>query len=245
MQETGNSLGDKSFSTEMLSIWLAPGGLSFCAGKIINGSLQPQTCLFGGGVSMADGVSKALAEFPALAQSYSRVEVILDTEKVVYVPDELFEPSLMESYLALHSFSMADSVAVGSAPVCGMRAVMLVCRDVAERVASQYSHCQVDYYSPLQENVARRHRNAIEILLTPQVAYITVADEVLRTVEAVTIDSPADLLYCVKKVYSQPHPIYIGGHNAAEAVKLLRRYYPQVEQQRRTYNFITDENNQR
>lgn len=227
----------------MLSIQLALNGLSFW----MDGALLKQSYPFDKEESIAQNIKAAIGRYPQLEASFGKVNIIVDTHRVVYVPHDLFEEHLAESYITINSLQPAVGgySVVSSVAVKGLCAAMVLDDQVVKIFDSHYDN--IRYYSPLQENmlVCSLMQNRLDVMLTNNIAYVTRFDTELAFAQATPFECHADLLYVLRQAMGKcdAHHIYIEGETAAIFAKLCRRYFKEVSVRQPEYKIIGYEDN--
>lgn len=227
----------------MLSIQLALNGLSFW----VDGAATKQTYSFDNSLSIAHNIEAAIECYPQLTSSYKKVNLIVDTQRVVYVPQDLFDEHLAESYITINSLQPAQGnyCVVSSVAVNGVCAAMALDAETVKIMGNHYDNPR--YYSLLQENLlaSPMMQNRVDVTLTNNIAYITRFDDALAFAEAIPFECHADLLCVLQQAVGKggAHHIYIEGETAASFAKLCRRYFGSVSVKQPQYKIFRYEDN--
>lgn len=229
MQETGNNTITGRVAEKALTIRIAADGISFLCqfdkDAVPSGFFETP---YPGMV--ADTVSKLIEAGSLIPDAFQKMEVEVDTNRIVLVPNTVFEDGMEQGYLKTNNIVCGQDEMVVVSPSFGIRAIMPVRRDAVEYLQSVWP--ELTFSSPILKSIYRTQRGTVELNLTQKVAYLTIIEDKLNYAEAFPYASTADLLYYMhllgKNFDLQNSTTLVLGHNAEEVIKLLARYYKSV-----------------
>ncbi|MDR2886361.1 MAG: DUF3822 family protein [Rikenellaceae bacterium] len=181
--------------------------------------------------TLADMMRRVVGGDGIVPANFVRVEVEVDTDRLILLPNTAYEPGMEEGYLAVNNISYRSDEAVVISPSFGIRAIMIAPRDLVEFLNNQWEG-RVSYTSPILESIYRKKRGTLEVNLTRRFAYFTVIEDKLDYAEVFPYEGVPDLLYYLKRLETsynlQNCTILVMGHQASAVIKKLAGYYRSV-----------------
>ncbi len=229
MQETGNKTLAGKIAERVLSIRVAADGLSFSCPFDVKAA--PEGFFdFASGFSVENIVSRLIEEHKLLPENFPKVEIEVDTNRIVLIPNTMFEEGMEENYLKANKVVYGRDEMTVVSPAFGIRAVMVAPRPAVEYLRSVWPG--LTFTSPILKSIYRPKRGTVELNLTPSVAYLTVIEDKLNFAEAFPYSTSADLMYYIQRlgkiVDLQNSTILVLGHGDDAVIKLLSKYYRSV-----------------
>lgn len=236
MQETGNNkILTKAVSKESIgSIQLSPDGLFFCVrnrlGEVIH--LAEKRVRQG---STYEATLKELCQSEPLSQvEFRKVIVVVDTDRAVLVPQELFDPQRVESLLGANDITLLPGEScVTSGDLSGMVACMPCSEAIVALLKEQYTGADLEFLHPLQVNALKPiAQPRIEFNLSQSFVHVTVREKRLLWAETLPYATYADLLFMIEQLHRTfsflKHECVLSGWRADQMKKEIRPYYKSV-----------------
>lgn len=224
MQVTGNS----NPHDRILSIRLSSDGLYFWyAGR------EAQKAAFSGENPLEEEIASAVAYIKAAEPNLGAICYYEDTLKEVLVPDELFDDSLIDNYLAVNNIEVGEGEQVAVVGIAeGVKSLVVYNKAVADIVARGVEQ-ELTVGSHFGQNIAALASNsglACTLYLTPKNVYMTVVDAgALKYCDALRWNSREDVAFYLATLDKEfglgKSPVYVAGHNAGETAKYLRKFF--------------------
>ncbi len=212
-----------------LSIQLSLNGISFAISTAAD--QPPREVKFDPEIDILSNLEALYMRKELPSEDYAKITLVLDTDRAVLVPDQLFDEKNPRAYLDANSIFPYEyeSVVVSSRAMA--RVVMVWSSDVIDWFKQKYGD-DLHFSSPILDSILRPQRGSVEVNLTKENLYLTVFDNVLQYAEVVKYRTFGDILYylgAVEQLYNlQRNSILVVGYQADKIVKKLEKYYKDV-----------------
>ncbi len=232
MSLTKQNITSEQASKLNLSLQVSHSALQYCVmsdSKIEQADIRK----FNRDKSTEENLSVLFGALPALNLPYKDVAIILATEKVCLVPDELADGDAL-AYMHANGIQIEKDEQLLHSSSNGITAIMAAPTFLVQKAQTLYGD-HTHWLHPLQIAIAKAHQSAtLEVNFCDDWANITIKDDRLRYAETLPCAEITDLLFYIQQLNQQYNlrdfDLLLTGENTAEIRKELKSYYkPQLD----------------
>lgn len=178
--------------------------------------------------SIEENLAITFEALPELHLTYQKVCIILATEKICLVPDELAQGDA-QAYMRANGIQIEESEQLLHSSSNNITALMATPAFLVQKAQVLYGD-HILWLHPLQIAIAKASQGAtIEVNFCDDWANITIKDDRLHYAEVLPCAEITDLLFYLQQLHQQfnlrDFDLLLTGEGAAEARKELKGYY--------------------
>ncbi len=233
---TGNSLTEALAKESILSIRLAPDGLSFCASRF-GRPLWLHRWEAPDGMSRTDWLDASREDIPQLHFRYPRLRVLNDTDRVCLIPEALYDPALGEEYMRVNDIFPEEEPAM--LQVQQKKTITLqtyVAEAFHHALLRHFPEAAVEYTHPLWIGIRRAMKasdTVADISLSRDLLHLVITREgSLQYAETLACQGVGDMLFILGKLREsydlQAHTLIFSGDRALEMRATAATYYKKI-----------------
>lgn len=231
----------------ILSIQFALDGLSFAI-RHNDAILRTEHHKLNGQKVDSETVEKILGSSPALSLPYGEVRIIVDNDRICWVPAEFFDRSQAKSYFKTNSIVKgSEDKTVVCRNVPDMVGLTLIPKDIYRFFKERYE--KVTYSHPLALNLLHwTNHPGIVLNFTESFVHVTVRyQDCLLFADTFPYRTIADVFYYLhvinKDIAKENSSIVVAGVMAQKKAKELSEYYKSVEHEEKSVTTLPNANN--